>query len=88
MHRDNFTFIYSYIRLAAIIAWSDNVGSTDSILYEFRMMNTDKNVITVEPSYKDIGLYGTSPTGSGILWYQFVTVKHNIILLGFKDTCL
>jgi hypothetical protein len=44
------------------------------------------NVYTVEPTYNDIGLYETSPIESDILWYQFVTVNRNIIVLGYNDT--
>jgi hypothetical protein len=29
-------------------------------------------VTTVEPGYKDIGLYDTSSIASGILWYQLI----------------
>jgi hypothetical protein len=43
---------------------------------------------TVEPGYNDIGLYYASRIESHILWYQFVTVNHNIILLGYNDTRL
>jgi hypothetical protein len=39
-----------------------------------------------KPVYNDIGLYGTSPTQSDILWYQLIlTLNHNIIFLGFND---
>jgi hypothetical protein len=40
----------------------------------------------VEPGYNDIGLYVTAHIVSYILWYQFFTVDHNIILLGYNDT--
>jgi hypothetical protein len=39
-----------------------------------------------ELCYNDIGLYGTAHIVSYILWYQFFTVDHNIILLGYNDT--
>jgi hypothetical protein len=41
---------------------------------------------SVEPGYNDIGLYDTSPIASDIVWYQFLSVNHNIILLGYNDT--
>jgi len=37
---------------------------------------------TVEPGYNDIGLYDTSPIASDFLWYQFLIIKFNVILLG------
>ena len=43
---------------------------------------------TVEPGYNDIVLYYTSSISSDILWYQFLTVNHNIIILGYNDTRL
>ena len=39
----------------------------------------------MEPSYNDIGLCYTSSIASGILWYQFLTVNHNIVLLDHKE---
>jgi hypothetical protein len=43
---------------------------------------------TVEPGYNDVGLHNTSPTSSDILSYQFLTVNHNVTLLGYNNTRL
>jgi hypothetical protein len=52
------------------------------------MYNINFLATTVEPVYNDIGLYDTSPIASDILWYQFLTVNNNIILLGYNNTRL
>ena len=43
--------------------------------YRFRevsLYNTSWSQIKMEPRYKDIGLYDTSPKGSDILWYILI----------------
>ena len=53
---------------------------------KYKQMVTITN--TIEPVYNDIGLYVTSFIVSDNLWYQFLAVNHNIILLGFNNTRL
>ena len=52
------------------------------------MYNINFLATTVEPGYNDIGLYDVSHIASDILWYQFLTVNNNIILLGYNNTRL
>jgi hypothetical protein len=42
----------------------------------------------VQPGYNNIGLCDTSSTASDILWYQFLAVNRNNILLGYNNTHL
>jgi hypothetical protein len=44
--------------------------------------------IRVEPGYNNIGLYDALPAASYFMWYQLVTVIHNITFVGYNDTYL
>ena len=62
--------IYIYIY---IYTWTSN-----SITLLYHDVKT-----RVEPGYNDIGLCHTPSITSDILWYQFLTANHNIILHSF-----
>jgi hypothetical protein len=60
----------------------------DILQFWLKVDRNNYNVNTVEPGYSDIGLSDASFTTSDVLWFQFLTANHNIVLLGYNDTKL